>query len=51
MAVEMKHEENTDYIDFDGFDAVGGFLQDQRGARPRQGAAPLQHMHQVELRT
>lgn len=51
MAVEMKHEENSDHIDFDGFDAVGGFLQDQGGARPCQGAAPLQHMHQVELRT
>lgn len=47
----MNHEENTDYIDFDGVDAVGGFLQDQGGARSRQGTAPLQHMHQVELRT
>jgi len=46
----MKHEENTDYIDFDDVDAVGGFLQDQGGARPCQGTAPLQHMYQVELR-
>ena len=45
----MNHEENTDYIGIDGNGADDHIMQNQRSARPRQGTAPLQHLHQMEL--